>query len=226
MHAVNEYYMCQLILPGGVPNKIIAYSRRKLEQCYTAAMSRVQQTDTERPIPESYWVEPGRLLAGEYPGHFDGELTRKNIDALIEAGFDTFIDLTKPNETLPYTRTLLDEAKAYDVEVKHHCFPIEDFGLPAPEEMNSLLAIIDESLHAGHKIYLHCWGGIGRTGTTVGCYLVRHGKTGDEALQQLAEWWKGVPKSYYHPRSPETEEQVDFIRNWSKHDDQLRKLNK
>src|SRR6266542_2117428 len=114
--------MCQLILPGGVPNKIIAYSRRKLEQCYTAAMSRVQQTDTERPIPESYWVETGRLLAGEYPGHFDGELTRKNIDALIEAGFDTFIDLTKPNETLPYMRTLLDEAKAYDVEVKHHCF--------------------------------------------------------------------------------------------------------
>jgi hypothetical protein len=23
------------------------------------------------PIPDSYWVMPGRLLAGEYPGHKD-----------------------------------------------------------------------------------------------------------------------------------------------------------
>ena len=31
-------------------------------------------------------------------------------------------------------------------------------------------------------MYLHCWGGVGRTGTVVGCWLVRHGRTGDEAL--------------------------------------------
>lgn len=174
-----------------------------------------------RPIPESYWVEPGRLLAGEYPGYFDGELTRKRIDALIEAGFDTFIDLTKPGETSPYLNILLDQAKAHNVEVKHHRFPIGDFGLPAPGQMKSILDVLDESLQAGCKIYLHCWGGIGRTGTTVGCYLVRHGKTGEEALNQLTEWWKEVPKSHYHPRSPETQQQVDFIRNWAEHEANL-----
>ena len=52
--------------------------------------------NTKRPISESYWVEPGRLLAGEYPGDYDEERTRKRIDALIEAGFNTFIDLTQP----------------------------------------------------------------------------------------------------------------------------------
>jgi len=176
-----------------------------------------------RPISESYWVEPGRLLAGEYPGKFDQELTRKRVDALIEAGFDTFIDLTHPNETVPYANILLEEANAHQMEVTHRRFPIGDFGLPTPGSMNAILERIEESLRAGRKIYLHCWGGIGRTGTTVGCYLVRQGKTAEEALDQLSMWWRGVPKSDYHPHSPETREQVNFIRLWAEHDEKLRK---
>ena len=174
--------------------------------------------EPRRPIPESYWVEPGRLLAGEYPAHFDLENTRKRIDSLLEAGFDTFIDLTKPNETVAYARILLDEAKLHEAEVKHLRFPIGDFGLPTPKQMKAILDTIDESLQAGKKIYLHCWGGIGRTGTTVGCYMVRRGKTGEAALRQLAEWWQTVPKSLVHTRSPETREQAEFVRNWSKYE--------
>lgn len=177
--------------------------------------------DHPRPIAESYWVETGRLLAGEYPGKFDPELTRKRLDALIEAGFDTFIDLTQPNEIVPYENVLLEEAKAYGAQVVYYRFPIGDFGLPAPEGMNAILDRIEEGLEAGRRIYLHCWGGIGRTGTTVGCYLVRQGKTADEALDQLSVWWWTVPKSQLHPHSPETREQMDFIRTWAKHDHKL-----
>jgi predicted protein tyrosine phosphatase len=176
------------------------------------------KTDKKRPISESYWVEPGRLLAGEYPGHFSTDSTRQRIDALLEAGFDTFIDLTKPNETVPYSRILLDESKIYGVKADYCNFPIADFGLPFPETMASILDTIDNVLQHEKKIYLHCWGGIGRTGTTVGCYLVRHGMTGEEALVQLADWWKTVPKSQIHQRSPETQEQAEFIRNWASHD--------
>ena len=174
--------------------------------------------DTKRPISESYWVEPQRFLAGEYPGHFDAEQARKRIDALIEAGFNTFIDLTKPNETTPYLRILHEQSEAYNVDIQHHHFPIGDFGLPTPALMKSILDRIDESLQAGRKVYLHCWGGIGRTGTTVGCYLVRRGLNGDEALRQLANWWCGVPKSRIHPQSPETREQAVFIRNWERYE--------
>jgi len=178
--------------------------------------------ETDRPIPESYWVEPGRLLAGEYPAQYDSEFTRQRIDALIQAGFNSFIDLTKPNETIAYIRTLIDEAKLYEVEVKHQRFAIGDFGLPTTELMNSILDTIDAELQAGRKIYLHCWGGIGRTGTTVGCYLVRRGKTGSEALHQVAEWWQTVPKSHIHARSPETREQAEFIRYWANQDNSLK----
>ena len=173
-----------------------------------------QDVMLKRPVAESYWVKPGYFLAGEYPGHFSQEHTRKRIDALIEAGIDTIIDLTRPNETTPYLKLLQEQSRAYGVEVRYHRFAIGDFGLPTPELMKSILDQLDESLAAGRKIYLHCWGGIGRTGTVVGCYLVRHGKSGAQALKQLAEWWKGVPKSHIHPQSPETDEQVEFIRNW------------
>jgi hypothetical protein len=47
---------------------------------------------------------------------------------------------------------------------------------------------------------------------------VRHGKTGEEALQQLAEWWKSVPKSQIHVYSPETRAQADFILKWNEFD--------
>lgn len=183
-------------------------------------------TDLQRPISESYWVEPGRFLAGEYPGKFEQELTRKRVDALLEAGFDTFMDLTRASETFPYKDILLEQAKAYNVNVTHQRFPIGDFGLPTSKQMNEILHEIEERLRAGHKIYLHCWGGIGRTGTTVGCYLVRQGKDPEEALEQLAVWWRSVPKSQHHPRSPETHEQVAFIRSWAEHDGKLRKIRK
>lgn len=175
-------------------------------------------TEIQKPIPESYWVIPGYLLAGEYPGRYQEELTRQRLDAMIEAGFDTFIDLTDPHENMSYTQMLQEEARIYDVAVRHFSFPIPDFGLPTPEQMNSILDAIDETLQEGRKIYLHCWGGIGRTGTVVGCYLVRLGKDGAEALDQLADWWGGVPKSRFHPQSPETAPQRSFVLGWAEYD--------
>jgi hypothetical protein len=174
-----------------------------------------------RPILESYWVVPGRLLAGEYPAQFSEDGSRKRLEALVKAGFNRFIDLTQADEAdeaLPYRERLIEIAKGHNMQVIHLRFPIGDFGLPAPEQMNSILDAIDEELQSGHKIYLHCLGGIGRTGTTVGCYLVRHGMTGTEALNQLSNWWRNVPKSRYHTRSPETAAQVDFVLHWTEHD--------
>jgi hypothetical protein len=168
------------------------------------------------PIDESYWVEPGRFLAGEYPGHFDPERARRRLDALLGAGLDTFIDLTKPEELHPYGKILSEQAAAYDVSARHYRFPIGDFGLPSPALMKAILYQIDESLESGRKVYLHCWGGIGRTGTTVGCYLVHRGLDGDKALRQLATWWQGVPKSRIHPHSPETREQANFVMEWAR----------
>ena len=138
--------------------------------------------EIQRPLPESYWVEYGHFLAGEYPGHYDAGQARRRIDALLEAGFNTFIDLTKANEVYPYQEILKEQAGAYNVDAQYYRFPIGDFGLPTHEQTKAILDQIDETLRAGRSLYLHCWGGIGRTGTAVGCYLVRHGLEGDEEV--------------------------------------------
>ena len=38
--------------------------------------------------------------------------------------------------------------------------------------------------------------------------------TGEQALAQLAEWWQLDPRRTWYPRTPETDEQVQFVREW------------
>ncbi len=166
------------------------------------------------PIPESYWVIPGRLLAGEYPGGFGEARVRLRMDAFLDAGITAFINLTEDDELPSYEAILRDEAQAYGMDVRVRNFPIRDRDLPTREVMSATLDAIAAALDSGCNVYVHCWGGVGRTGLTVGCFLVRRGMTGDEALAQIAQWWEDVPMRASFPRSPETDEQVQFIREW------------
>ncbi len=155
------------------------------------------------------------MLAGEYPGAlYAPEITRKRLDSFLQAGFNTIIDLTCEGEAEDYRPMLREQASFLRMEVECLRFPIGDYGLPTQESMVAILDAIDEALGRKRKVYLHCYGGIGRTGTTVGCYLSRHGLTGAEAIRQLADWWQQVPKSARYPHSPETVQQEQFIRNW------------
>lgn len=167
-----------------------------------------------RPIPNSYWVLPGRFLAGEYPGSLLPAETVRRINAFLRAGFDTFVNLTGENELPPYNSILSEQAAELGFPVRHIRLAVEDFDIPTPTHMRLILETIDTALAAGRKVYLHCWGGVGRTGTAVGCYLVQHGMSGQQALRQLNEWWQGVPKSVQFPRSPETGQQEQFILQW------------
>ena len=82
------------------------------------------------------------------------------------------------------------------------------------EMMRNILNTIDETLNNGNGVYVHCWGGVGRTGITVGCYLVRHGSTNEESLIKVNQLYKTRSNNFYYPTSPETEQQIEFVRNW------------
>ena len=101
------------------------------------------------------------------------------------------------------------------VEVKYVRFPIPDVSVPEdPSVMASVLDAIDAAQHQRPIVYVHCWGGIGRTGTVVGCYFRGQGQSGDGALAQVAHLWTGVEKSRRRPESPETDEQRAYVRAW------------
>jgi protein-tyrosine phosphatase len=78
--------------------------------------------------------------------------------------------------------------------------------------MREILTQIARALEGDAPVYVHCWGGIGRTGTVVGCWLVERGHTGPSALEQL-KTLRLHPEKNRRP-SPEMPEQIDFVRTW------------
>jgi protein-tyrosine phosphatase len=162
--------------------------------------------------PDCYWVEFGQLLAGEYPGSLSEELLRTKLGALLDCGVRTFIDLTELHELDPYDEVLSAEAQSRGLVVRYHRKSIEDLCTPTAVRMRDILATIRTSIDRGDAVYVHCLGGIGRTGTVVGCWLIERGQAKDDAIAAIAALRKGVRKR--HTPSPETMEQVAFIREW------------
>ena len=171
----------------------------------------------DRPMPNTYWVDRGRFAAGEYPGAWDRGEAGARLRTLLKAGLDCFIDLTQRYEGLePYADIAAQEASRLGTGFVHERHAIVDMDVPRSRQQTAaVLDAIDEALDDGKNVYVHCWGGIGRTGTVVGCWLVRHGMTGDEALAEIAQRWQGMEKRYRHPRSPQTSLQRAYVRNWT-----------
>lgn len=168
------------------------------------------------PLPNSYWVRPGLFAAGEYPGALNPSQAAAKLKVLLHAGINHFIDLTGPGELCPYRNIADRKARPLGVRVGYERFPIADEGVPrSPEWMVLILDAIDAALNGGKTVYVHCWGGVGRTGTVVGCWLVRHGESGALALEQIAKWWRGVEKVGRIPTSPETPCQVEYVLSWA-----------
>ena len=171
-----------------------------------------EATPPTGPIPNSYWVIPGRFAAGGYPGAGISYYTSARFEALAESGIDCFINLTQVGELPSYRDAAAKEASAKDLTPEFHHFPIIDRDIPDNrKQMTDILDVIDTALDQGKNIYLHCLAGIGRTGTVVGCWLVRHGRTGKEALEQINRWRLDA---YLHPNSPETPWQREYVLSW------------
>ena len=170
-----------------------------------------------RPHANCYWLIPGQLLAGEHPGAIAAADCLARIDALLDAGVRQFIDLTAEHEgPAPYVPVLIERAAVRDVRVDHRRFAIPDFGVPSPESMRATLDAIYDAIGAREPIYLHCWGGVGRTGTVAGCLLREQGFDAAGALDLIERKWRSMEKRTRHPSSPETTEQVAFIKRWSR----------
>jgi protein-tyrosine phosphatase len=162
--------------------------------------------------PEFYEVAPGKLLAGNYPNAFTEAELRAKFRFFLQNAVTFFVDLTEEEEMYPYASLLSQEAGDLGITVEHQRMPIRDFDVPSIDEMKQILNTIDAAVAAGHMVYVHCHFGLGRTGTVAGCYLVRHGLQGDEALAVLVDLRLGT--RFEGITSPVTAEQREMVKAW------------
>jgi hypothetical protein len=179
---------------------------------------------TTLPTPDSYEVlfdglqmeagVNGRFLAGEYPSAKGETEAAAKITRYLDAGVTFFLDLTEVNEygLRQYAAEARRQGMARGMEVTHQRLPIPDMDIPPASFMEVILNKLDRALAEGHTVYVHCYGGIGRTGTVVGCWLARHGLDGEAALRRIAAWRAGTPDG--RRTSPETHAQREMVRHW------------
>ena len=161
-----------------------------------------------RPHGNTYWLWAGHVLAGEHLAKEGEEQLSEKLQLFALAGITHFIDLTSP----------ADPVKTYQplggaVRINH---PITDFGVPSPLQMQGILQSIQSALSQGGKVYVHCKGGIGRTGTVAATWLTEQGLDDEQALALLLQKWQAMDKRFEEPHTPETQAQREFVRTWHK----------
>jgi ADP-ribosyl-[dinitrogen reductase] hydrolase len=180
---------------------------------------RARAPSAPAPTPtgvDAYWAVPGRLLAGEYPGARVKHEAAVKLDALLDVGVTCFVDLTEEGEgpgLHPYGALLRTRASARDTHVTVLRFSVPDVGVPTSWQMRAILSAIGIALDADEIVYVHCWGGVGRTGTVVGCRLVEDGVPASAVLSRIAELRSATTRA--GRVSPETSEQRSFVTSWA-----------
>jgi hypothetical protein len=88
------------------------------------------------PFPRSYWVIPGQLLAGFFPGSKDPAQETANMEGLINAGIRHVINLMEEDELdhngkpfRPYQERFKDLAASKGVDVTWERIPIRNVSM-------------------------------------------------------------------------------------------------
>jgi len=165
------------------------------------------------PFHNSYWVASGLFLAGPFPGDLDTLAMTAKLKALAQVGIRTVVNLQPEEERGKGGAAFPDlTASLSELGISVSRFPTADMDVPSKTALSAILDTIDEEIARGRAVYVHCWGGHGRTGVVVGCWLQRHaleGKAGPLARIKELRALAGINSA-----SPQTRAQRDFVEAW------------
>lgn len=179
-------------------------------------MIRTSKTDPIRVDWLPYHLTaPGRLgltiAPGKHGRSMEGHVWARDLRVDMERlrgheRADLLVPLVEDVELATYgIRDLVREARRVELDVWR--FPIRDLGTPSIAPTRILVARLHDEVSDGRRVVVHCIGGLGRSGTVAGCFLVAGGTPAPVALQILA--------ATRGPRCPETRGQIDFVCRFS-----------
>lgn len=158
-------------------------------------------------ILHTWWGIEGEVLCGEYPYSAQGHSNK--LEALIETDFSVFVDLTHIDDQLEsYQGDLAISTLDNLTMIKN---PIPDNGVVEIDNYIRLATKIFLSLEQGEKVYLHCWGGVGRTATVIGVLLALRNRWPAELIFEYIDAYRAGTSKDDRP-APETSAQRDIVR--------------
>lgn len=190
----------------------------------------------KKPFARCYWLNPGRILAGELPTSPDPVEAVEKLQGLLDAGIRTIISLQEENEmsfffnlsrakkkTDPaisafpdYSQFVRKMAERQKIKIDCLRYPIRDMGIPERSMMKVILETIENSVNDNRPVYFHCYAGLGRTGTVAGCWL------SDQEAYHRQDPLKILDRIRYEQglsgdgQSPQTGEQRNFVMQWNR----------
>jgi hypothetical protein len=177
----------------------------------------------ETPFQASWWVVPGKILAGRFPGAGPGLLDNEALDSLLSLRTGLYVNLQELDEhgnsgqPFPdYTSYIRENSEKYmpGRELVFKRYETPDGTPPSKDSIRDALDHIYKALDQDLGVYIHCWGGHGRTGTVVGCYLREQGLSAEEAFQYMFRA-REHDQHLMKFDAPQTAQQRDVIRNWT-----------
>lgn len=125
------------------------------------------------------WIEDGSILAGSMP------TCRADIDVLYNLGVRHILSLTRRH---PGDCDEIRNAIDSPTKILHTLAPIPDNGIPEKHlTVITALHAIRMAKEKNEAIYVHCRGGIGRTGLIlIAWYVMDQGLSIEEARQKVS----------------------------------------
>ena len=105
-------------------------------------------------------------------------------------------------------------------DVQRISFPIRNCDVPSSvESVMDLFRRLEQLMHEQPraKLYIHCHGGVGRTGIIVACYYIYFEHLSfEEALDKMGRQYAQSPRSKFM-NAPETKRQIEYVKEFAEY---------
>jgi Predicted protein-tyrosine phosphatase len=137
------------------------------------------------------------------------------IKELKEKGITSIVCLVEEHElTFKNIKEYEESLNKYGIELKH--YPIKDFSAPTLEYLVKIIKYLKDKIKENKRVLVHCYGGLGRTGTILAAFLVYYKRIkAEEAISYVRKIRPGSIENYWQEEIIKRFEEYLLERNFN-----------